>query len=113
MAQEVPETPPGGTGGAELLGDFAAVLPLEGIGVVGIMLIGAWMLAKGILVIGATHREQMQERDARNAKTEGALDKALDVIADQQKTITHQMAMSDVAAHLLEELRKEGLARTE
>lgn len=94
-----------------MLGNFLAVLPLEGIGVVGILLIIMWMIANGKLVVGSQHREQLAERDARNEKTEGALDKALDVIADQQKTITHQTAMSDVAAHLLEELRKEGLAR--
>lgn len=103
--------PPEPSDGGNVFGDFLAVLPLEGIGVVGILLIFAFMNAKGVIVIGVTHREQMKEKDERNERTEAALMKSLDLNTEQAKTIAKQTATTDLTAHLLEELRKENQER--
>lgn len=100
---DLPPVPPDG---GNVLSDFLAVLPLEGIGVVGVLLGFAVLVAKGVIVIGSSHRELMDEKDKRNTRTEVLLDKALETISSQQKTIDKQTVISDVTAHVFEDLRK-------
>lgn len=89
------------------MGEFLAVLPIEGGVAVGILLAFAVMVARGHLVPGPMHKEALSERDQRIGYIEGALDKSLTLNTEQAATIAKQTATSEVAAHMLEELRRE------
>lgn len=89
------------------MGEFLAVLPIEGGVAVGILLAFAVMVARGHLVPGPMHREAIAERDKRIEYTESALDTSLKLNSEQAATIAKQTATSEVAAHMLEELRRE------
>jgi hypothetical protein len=84
---------------------FLSVLPLEGIGVVGILLIVMGMLSRGGLVTGSSHREAIADRDAQIVYLRGALTAEQQITSTQASTISEQKVQGDLTTHILEAIR--------
>ncbi len=92
---------------ARVMGEFFSALPIEGGVVVGFVVGVFLMIARGVLVVGAQHREQLDAERQANTYLRSALDKALTLNGEDAKTIAKLSATSDLSARLLEEWRKE------
>ncbi|MBM4653760.1 hypothetical protein GS885_25735 [Rhodococcus hoagii] len=89
------------------MGEAFAALPIEGGVAVGIVLGVLLMVARGALVPGPQHREAVEDRDRQIERLYSALNKALTLNEEDAKTIATFSSTSALAAHLLEEFRKE------
>ena len=89
------------------MGEFFSALPIEGGVVVGFVVGVFLMIARGVLVVGAHHREQLDAEREANTYLRSALDKALTLNGEDAKTIAKLSATSELSARLLEEWRKE------
>ena len=82
-------------------------LPIEGGVVVGVVVGVLVMVSRGALVPGPQHRQAVEDRDRQIERLYSALDKALTLNEEDAKTIAMFSSTSELAAHLLEELRRE------
>lgn len=89
------------------MGEFFSALPIEGGVVVGVIIGVFLMVARGVLVVGVQHREQLDVAHQESAYLRSALDKALTLNGEDAKTIAKLSASSELSARLLESWRKE------
>lgn len=89
------------------MGEVAAALPIDAGVAVAVVFTVLLLIARGHLVPGPQHREAIEDRDRQITYLQSAVDKSLTLNSEDAKTIAKLSVVSDVSAHILEEMRRD------